>query len=69
RLSGAVRTDNAVNVPTGELNVYIFVKYSLSELDGKIRNCDHPYFTLFYLFWVQRYENSAEYASLLAKKL
>ena len=41
RLTGAVGPDDAVDISVGELQVYIFVKHSLSELNRKIRYCYH----------------------------
>ena len=56
RLTGAVCTDNAINVTTCKLNVYIFVKYSFSELDSKICKCYHLNYLPYYIInRLQRY--------------
>ena len=41
RFSCSVGTDDTVDVTTCELDVYVFVEYALSELDGKVCDCDH----------------------------
>ena len=49
RFSGAVSTDDTINITMSELEVYILVKHSLSELDRKILYCNHS-FLLFCTF-------------------
>ena len=49
RFSGAVSTDDTINITMSELEVYILVKHSLSELDRKILYCNHYLFlNIFY---------------------
>ena len=41
---GTVSTDDTINITMSELEVYILVKHSLSELDRKILYCNHYLF-------------------------
>ena len=41
RLAGAVGTDDAIDVATGELDVHVFIKHTFAKLDGKIGKCYH----------------------------
>nr|DAD97779.1 MAG TPA: hypothetical protein [Myoviridae sp. ctkmZ20] len=55
RFSGAVSTDDTINITMSELEVYILVKHSLSKLDCKILYCNHlnfisPLLSIIYKF-------------------
>ena len=49
-LSCTIGTDDTIDITCCELDVYVFVKHSLAELNRQIRNCYHicliPYYNI-----------------------